>query len=284
MPPTLTSNRVRALSSSLANVYASKNNLEAGAFATGLEKIGWQVKRYNASDHGKGQTIPCDLLVISGTRGKGRTLLDDYAAIGVPAVVIDYGYLDRVSGVRTWETGHWQAGIGGLNRLPAFPCPTDRLENLRVAPAAPRTGDLTLVLGQHSGDPSHGLTDAEMTAWAQRVCDETGGYWRPHPDSPHIRVNAPVAEGPLSGWLARAKCVRTLCSTGGLEALIAGVPAVAEMPERACWGELSGYEHPGAKRVTELCARLAYGQWTLNEMRSGEAARFITENLERWNG
>lgn len=272
-----------ALSSSLANVYASKNNLEAGAFATGLEAIGWRVKRYNASDHGKGQVIPCDLLVISGTRGKGQTLLDDYAAAGIPAAVIDYGYLDRVSGVRNWQTGHWQVGIGGLNRPPAFLCPDDRLKRIGTAPQRPTRGQGVLVLGQHSGDPSHSLTDEEMQAWAQRVCDETGGYWRPHPDSPGIHVDAPLAEGPLSEWLGKVARVHTLCSTGGLEALIEGVPAVAEMPERASWGELSGHEHPGADAVERLCARLAYGQWTLDEMRSGEAAAFITSNMERWN-
>lgn len=273
-----------ALSSSLANVYASKNNLEAGAFASGLEVIGWRVKRYNASDHGKGQVIPCDLLVISGTRGKGQIALDDYASEGIQTAVIDYGYLDRVSGMATWQSGHWQVGIGGLNRPPAFPCPDDRLKRLGITPQQPTRGKGALVLGQHSGDPSHGLTDAEMQAWAQRVCDETGGYWRPHPDSPHIEVNAPRADGHLSEWLAEVGCVHTLCSTGGLEALIAGVPAVAHMPSRACWGELSGHEHPSADAVSQLCARLSYGQWTIEEMRSGQAAAFIVENLEIWNG
>ena len=271
------------MSSSLANIYASKNNLEAGAFASGLEAIGWRVKHYNASDHGKGQIIPCDLLVISGTRGKGQTLLDDYAAAGIPAVVIDYGYLDRVSGVLTWRTGHWQVGIGGLNRPPAFQCPDDRLKRIGTAPQRPKSGHGALVMGQHSGDPSHGFTDRQMQSWAQRACDETGGYWRPHPDSPHIKVNAPLADGPLSYWLGRVERVHTLCSTGGLDALLAGIPAVAEMPDRACWGALSGPDHPGAAAVRRLCARLAYGQWTLEEMRSGEAAAFITRNMERWN-
>lgn len=261
-------------------VYASKNNREAGAFAAGLPG---KVITYNASDYGKGQVIPCDAVVISGTRGKGATILADHEAAGIPVIVIDYGYLRRVSGVATWEAGHWQIGLGGLNRPPAFPCPDGRLKRLRIAPQRARTGGPALILGQHSGDPSHGLTDAEMTAWAQAKADEIGGYWRPHPDSPHIEVNAPRADGDLGAWLARAGVVHTLCSTGGLEALIAGVPAVAEMPERACWGALSGPEHPGAKAVWELCKRLAYGQWTLAEMESGEAASFVLSNLERWH-
>lgn len=264
-------------------VYASKKNVEAVAFADGLRANGHTVKELSASDYGAGQVIPCDVCVIAGTRGKGATILADHEAAGIPVVVIDYGYIRRVSGVANWETGHWQIGIGGLNRPPRFPCPDDRVRKLSVRLRAPRTGGLTLILGQHSGDPSHGLTDEAMTAWAQARCDETGGYWRPHPDSPHIRVDAPIADGEFSAWLDRAAVVHTLCSTGGLEALIAGVAAVAELPERACWGDLSGPVHPGSAKVWELCKRLAYGQWTLAEMRSGEAAQFIIGNLERWH-
>ena len=262
-------------------VYASTKSVEAVAFADGLQHSGHKVKILTASDYGKGQVIPCDAVVISGTRDRGATILADHEAAGIPVIVIDYGYLRRVSRMADWETGHWQVGIGGLNRPPAFPCPGDRLSRLGIAPEQPKDGQVALVMGQHSGDPSHGLTDAEMAAWAQRKCDETGGYWRPHPDSPHIEVDAPRAGGDLGEWLAQASVVHTLCSTAGLEALIAGVPAVAEMPERACWGELSGPVHPGQEAVKKLCERLAYGQWTLAEMRSGEAARFVLANAGR---
>nr|WP_309504293.1 hypothetical protein [uncultured Roseovarius sp.] len=120
-----------------------------------------------------------------------------------------------------------------------------------------------------------------MIEWAQAKCDATGGRFRPHPDSPHIHVDAPLAG---DDWLFRASEVHTLCSTGGLEALIEGVPAIAEIPERASWGELSGPTHPGADAVAALCQRLAYGQWTIDEMRSGEAPAFVLGNMERWNG
>lgn len=264
-------------------VYASENCLEAVAFRDGLLAKGYKALMLSIGDHGRGQTIGCKAALVSGTRYPGDLVVEDYAARGIPTIVIDYGYLNRVHGRDTWETGHWQIGIGGLNRPPRFPCPDDRIERLGIAPKRARTGPNVLVLGQHSGDPSHGLTDEGMSAWAQRVCDETGGYWRPHPSSPHIEVDAPRADGPLGDWLGRVGMVRTLCSTGGLEALIAGVAAVADMPERASWGELSGPVHPGQGAVAELCSRLAYGQWTIEEMRSGEAAEFVLNNVERWN-
>lgn len=265
-------------------VYASEKCIEAVALRDGLFALGYDVKTYNASDYGAGQVIPCEAVVISGARGKGATILRDHEAAGIPVIVIDYGYLRRVSGVATWQTGHWQIGVGGLNKPPKFDCGRDRFAALDIEPREPRTGDIEIVLGQHSGDPSHGLTDAEMIRWAQAKCDDVGGYWRPHPDSPHIHVDAPLADGPYADWLDRAKCVHTICSTGGLEAILAGVPAVAEYPERASWGELSGISLPPRDVVLSTLNRLAYGQWTLEEMRSGEAAEFVLANMRRWNG
>ncbi len=263
--------------------YASEKCLEAVAFRDGLFALGYEVKTYNASDYGAGQVMPCDAVVISGTRGKGDLIRRDHEAAGIPVIVIDYGYIKRVSGVATWKTGHWQVGIGGLNRPPLFAVPDDRARSLGVHAQKCRGKGVTLVLGQHSGDPSHAMTDGQMIDWAQRKCDETGGYWRPHPDSPDIHVDAPRADGPLQDWLDRAGLVHTICSTGGLEALLNGVPAVAEYPERASWGALSGARFPGVNAIWSHVTKLAYGQWTLDEMRSGEAAHFVLANMRRWN-
>ena len=267
----------------MIRVYSHRKCVEAVAFRDGLNTIGKDAVIRNVSDHAKGQTVPCKAIVLSGLRDRGRVCRDSYAARDIPAVVIDYGYLSRVYGMRNWQTGHWQVGWGGLNSPPRFDCPADRFERLGIAIQRPRKGQGVLVLGQHSGDPSHGHTDAEMQVWAQSLCDEYGAYWRPHPDSPHIEVDAPRADGPLSEWLGKVERVHTICSTGGLESLIAGVPAVAECPDRASWGELSGVDHPGADAVERLCHRLAYGQWTLGEMSSGEAPAFLLENMERWH-
>lgn len=263
-------------------VYASPRSLEGVAFSDGLKVCGHRVIDRSASDYGAGQVERFDAVVITGLRGKGRTIRDDYAAVGVPVVVIDYGYLARVSGVATWNTGHWQIGLGGLNKPPPFPCPSDRFDALGITIKARSRGGRPVVLGQHVGDPSHGFSRQQMQAWAQRLCDEHGASWRPHPDSPGVEVRAERADGPLGDVLASASVVYTLCSTAGLDALLAGVPAVAEMPERSCWGELSGEKLPTVARRAELCARLAYGQWTIDEMRSGEAAKFVTENTQRW--
>ena len=264
-------------------VYAGDGNLEAGAFAAGLQVIGHRPIWRSASDYGPGQVESFGAVVITGMRGKGRVIRDDYERAGVPVIVIDYGYLARVGGVATWETGHWQVGVGGLNRPPSFECPSDRFDRLGITVKPKGKGKRPLVLGQHVGDPAHGYTADAMQAWAQGLCDSLGARWRPHPDSPGVDVVAERADGPLARVLADTSVVHTLCSTGGLEAILAGVPAIAEMPERACWGSLSGPKLPSKAARKALCARLAYGQWTLDEMRSGEAPRFVMENLHRWH-
>lgn len=264
-------------------IYASEKCTEAVAFRDGLFALGHAVKTYNASDYGVGQVIRCDAAVISGTRGKGAQILADHEAAGIPVIVIDYGYLRRVNGVADFETGHWQVGIGGLNKPPAFDCPSGRFDALGVpVPVARGGGDVDLVLGQHSGDPSHGMTDRQMIAWGRAKCEETGGLWRPHPHSPNMQAG-PVAEGCYSDLLARARCVHTVCSTGGLEAILAGVPAIAERPDLAAWGELSGSSFPDENKLLSVLNRLAYGQWTLAEMRDGRAAEFVISNVGRWN-
>lgn len=266
-------------------VYAREDNLEAGAFAAGLLAQGYKPVWRSASDYKQGDVERFEAVVITGLRAQGAWIRDDYRARGIPVVVIDYGYLARVSGKATWETGHWQVSVDGLNRPPSFECPGDRFEALGVEIVPKRKaakGLKPLVLGQHVGDPSHGLDAEAMGHWVEDQCWEFGARWRPHPDSPDVEVDAEKVEGTLAEAFAGASVVHTLCSTAGLDALLAGVPAVAHMPNRACWGELSSEKLPTVEARRALCARLAYGQWTLNEMRSGQAAAFVMENRWHW--
>lgn len=263
-------------------VYASARNLEAGAFRAGLLSRGHRCIWRSHSDYKPGEVEDFDVVLVTGLRAQGAWIRDDYAARGVPCIVIDYGYLRRTSGKATWDTGHWQVGVGGLNRAPSFECPTDRFDALGIEIRRGRKGGFPLVLGQHVGDPSHGTTAKEMAAWAQWLCDSLGAVWRPHPDSPDVPVVAERALGPLADVLDQASVVHTLCSTAGLDAILRGVPAIAYLPERASWGELSGPKLPSLAARKALCARLAYGQWTLDEMRRGDAATFVMENLWRW--
>jgi len=77
--------------------------------------------------------------------------------------------------------------------------------------------------------------------------------------------------------LAGARLVVTWNSNVGHEALLAGVPVVAHGP--AAYAELAGETLPSVDARREYFHRVAYGQWTLDEMRSGACQRFIVDHL-----
>jgi len=240
-------------------------NPELAAFGRGAEASGhgvvWRNPHYWRDDEAE----RFGLVVLSGLHAKHSDILRVYGAQGVPVLVLDAGYMRR-------DLGYWQVSLGGLNRPPSFSCESDRFDalGLTIKSAGGNPKGYRLIAGQLPRDASHGLSEAEYEAWLHAQT----GRLRRHP----LLAVVP----PLTDDLAGAKCVHTYCSTTGLDALIAGVPATAEAPERACWGELSGAKLPTLAARRALCNRLAYGQWTLDEMQSGEAPAFVMEHLWHW--
>lgn len=267
-------------------LYSTTQSAEVAAFADGLRALGIPFRWRSHSDYRQGETEPFSVVVISGMRAQGRTIRDDYSALGVPVIVIDYGYLDRVRGVASWGTGHWQVGVGGLNSLPTFDVPSDRLAKLTPPPPAAR-GEAVLVCGQHVGDPSHGLDAAGIERWALDTLASLRSHtdrpiiWRSHPDSPSI---APagfdgVSTVPWSEALDGVHAVVTIGSNIGHEAILAGVPVFCSPSAPyadIAHTDLTFIEHPILPHGIEgYFARLAYAQWTLDELRSGEGVRFV---------
>lgn len=238
-------------------------NPELVAFGAGLDRTFWRHPHFWQGSEAEN----FDLVVLSGLWGKNQDILRVYTARGVPVICLDFPYFrDR--------SEYWQVSVGGLNKPPMFGCPQDRWDalGLRVRAKGGDPKGYTLIACQNATDKSHGLTVDEYRAWEA----EQEGKIRPHP---HV---AP-SDATLAEDLAGAKVVKTLCSTTGIDALLAGVPAMADMPDRCAWGALSGAKLPSVKKRLELFSRLAYGQWTLDEMASGECARFLLDNLERWH-
>lgn len=235
------------------------DNPELVAFGEGLGRFVWRHPHFWRDGEAEG----FGLVVLSGLHGKNADIARAYTARAVPVLVMDAAYFRDVP-------GYWQVSLGGLNRPPLFDCPPDRFDALGLA-ITPKGGNPkgpALIALQRGEDASHGLSAMQVGVWAQSV---GAGVIRPHP------LDAEVP--PLADALAGTAVVRTLCSTIGIDALLAGVPAVADMPERAAWGELSGDVLPSVADRRKLFSRLAYGQWTLDEMRSGECAAFVRDHL-----
>lgn len=259
----------------MIGLYALESNLELAAFAEGLRAAGLDYKYRNHNLFHRLETEDFSLVVLSGLRGKGKEIRDAYTALGVPVVVIDYGYMRRVFGVATWATGHWQVGIGRLGWVPPFQCPDDRFKSLGIDIVPKAQGSLTIVCGQHAGDPSHGLDEEGIRQWALgRLAEHPDALWRPHPDSPVQIEGRDAHNGPID-WhtVGRIVCIN---SNTGHEALLNGVPVTCE--QSASYHHLSG-ELPSVEARHEYFCRLAYAQWTLDEMREGKTINFITKEI-----
>jgi len=109
-----------------------------------------------------------------------------------------------------------------------------------------------------------------MEAWALSVASRVDGpvVFRPHPRSPHVAPQGlEIDTLPLAESLARASKVIAYTSNIGHDALLAGVEVEADGP--AAW---AGVALAGR---TKYFHRLAYAQWLLPEIASGEAIEFI---------
>lgn len=259
-------------------VYGRDGFLGGRAFADGLLAIGHDPSLRSAPDWGPGCIEAFDAVALYGLQGKGQTILAEYRALGVPVFVIDYGYVRRTNHAHDWKTGHWQVSLNGLGVLPAFDCPPDRFEALGVSIKA-KGGDpkgYTLLCVQTPGDMSHGMNRDALRAWCHEQ-DYPNLVIRPHPlfdeDYGLLRCDAESLDEALAG----ARLMVTANSNAGHDALLAGVPVLGT--HKAPWSELAGQVVPSVQARQAYFNRVAYGQWTWDEMRTGEPQRFLVEHV-----
>jgi len=228
------------------------------ALEIGWKALGFRCVHLSSGDHKDGQTGSFDVVMSLGLRDKGKQIVADYEKRGTPVFVLDFGY--------TRGTDHWQISFGGLNKPPPFACPSDRWDALGIELQPPVSREGPRVLCEQTvGDAVHPFDTAEkLEAWASSVdCDER----RPHPIA---AAELGVDVEPLPAMLGRASEVITWNSNVGHEALIAGVPVKAHGD--AAYSGVTTDDRPA------YFARVAYGQWTPEEMRAGLPQRFVRDH------
>ncbi|NYT67971.1 hypothetical protein [Pusillimonas noertemannii] len=258
-------------------IYSGVRNVAALALGEGFSLVGAEVSHRNVQYY-RGERERFDLVVTLALR-EGRAVLEQYSG-ACPVLVADWGYLARVSHPGESATGHWQVSLGGLNKIPTFACPPDRFDVLGLD-LVERGGDpdgYALICGQVPGDAAHGMDAAALKAWLLEAVAKHGNVvYRPHPrggiDLPGVKTQ----RGSLAEALAGARLVVTFNSNVGHDALIAGVPVLCG--PGAAYDELAGEVLPSIQARRDYFSRVAYGQWTLAEMRSGACQRFIFEHL-----
>ena len=256
-------------------------------FAEGLRKVGHDF-RWRNHNAWSGETEPFHCVVTYGARAQALDLIRHYESKGVPVVVIDHGYMKRVNIREDYLSGHFQVGMGRLGWVPPA-AHSDRFETLGVSvcerPERPLRN--ILILGQVGHDASHRKTPEQLMQGYASIGErlQSAGMkvrFRGHPLGPDVKPALPM-DGVrlLSDAIADADAVLSLNSNAGLDALVAGCPAIVML--RSHYDEISYrwpvplqlVKAPPAQQVKAYLHRLAYAQWTAAEMSEGLPQRFL---------
>lgn len=245
------------------------------SFGEGLCKRGWLVEH---SENDK----PCDLLAMWGVRR--RDISERQKAAGGEVVILERAYLgDRMA--------YTSVSFGGaLNGRAEFrgphgdPTRFQRLFGNLMQPWGERDG-YALLIGQVPGDQS--IRHADMPGWYRdSVIQLKAAGWsdvrfRPHPlagkrGGPALIMGASVNDGPLEEALAGAALCVTFNSNTGVESVLAGVPTIATDRGSMAWDVTGRAVEQIIRPDREAwAARLAWCQWTRDEMQSGECQEAI---------
>lgn len=239
-----------------------------GAFGKGLEKHGWTVTYGSA-------TRACDLLVLWGVRR--RDWIARQKAAGGEVCILERGYL----GDRFFWTS---VSFGGeLNGRAEFRGPFhdgSRWEKYfahLMQPWRPKDGPV-VIMGQVPGDQA--VRDIDITRWCKLTAEHLKARGHKVVIRPHPKV---CAGAPLEEVLAGAKMAVTFNSNSGVDAVLAGVPTIAVDRGSMAW-DVAGHDldqEPPTPDRTAWAHRLAWCQWTMDEMRSGECWAAIRNSEAR---
>lgn len=214
----------------------------------------------------------------------GQTL----RAQGHEVLVLERGYLgDRFK----WSSLAWN----GLNGYGNFCNPPDDggerfRQHYHMLPWRKTDGEYVLVMGQVPGDAS--LRGKNLMPWYESVgvlaadAHQLPVKFRPHPntESKGIRQNPRHcirSFEPLEDAISNAHVVITYNSNSAVDAIVRGVPAVAMDQGSMAWG-VTGRNVGDVVRPDResWAAQLAWCQWSMDEIQSGEALTRLLEGAK----
>lgn len=243
------------------------------AIETGLTRLGYTIDNDGVFPQSKR-----DMLVLwnrkAGAEDNAATL---WERRGGTVIVMENGYLQKV------DKTVYAISVHGHNGSGWFPVgDEDRFSKLgfEVKPWRPVVGGHWLVCGQRGiGSP----TMASPPQWAEKTCRalrHAPTRLRQHPGNHAPKV-------PLLDDLACAyRCV--IWSSGsGVRALAEGIPVLYDAPHWICSGAATRLsDHLACNPVRPLqpreaaLHRMAHGQWSVDEIASGEPFARILDQLE----
>lgn len=225
--------------------------------------------------------VETDLVACWGWR-VGKRLRDR----GHNVLVMERGYI----GDRFAYTSLGWNGLNGFARFPEYALDRTRFDRLNITVKPwKKWGDYALILGQVPQDAS--LRGRDLVPWYSDIArDIITEYqipvsFRPHPDlakkglSQDIK-NADVSRGTLDEALEKAAFSICFNSNSSVDSVIAGVPCIVadrgSMAYEVCSTDLDRLYRPDR---TEWLYRLAYKQWTIDEIQSGYPIKSLMDMI-----
>lgn len=229
-------------------------------FSAGLVANGYRViQDRNASP------TKDDVLLIWNRNPPHEKIAQIYENAGATVIVTENGYLGQTKAIAKWHhagAGDWNVGI------------EDRFSAIGIDVKPWRTeGDHILVLPQRSiGEKGVAMPRNWLNNILPRLSNATK---RPIQVRKHPGKNCEI---PLEKDLEGAWAAVTWASGAGIKAICAGIPVFHDYgkwvggPAASCTFDL---ENPYLGDRTKMLHRLAWAQWTWDEIESGEAFRCL---------
>lgn len=147
-------------------------------------------------------------------------------------------------------------------------------------------GDYALMIGKGPNDPS--LHGADFEAWTRRTTDSLVARgqrvrYRPHPDRPTpCPPGAELSTGTLAEDLADAAMIVSFNSSTDVEAILSGIPGIITDAGSLCYPIAAHDVSEPLVRPdrTQWCHDMAWRQWTIEELRNGDAWDHVRQLLD----
>lgn len=234
------------------------------AWCRGLAALGYEIAVKNP------RPSPDDLVLSWNRRAPWDQAVRTHERAGARVLIAENGYLNRVGGSKHYAlaqrqhngAGSWR--VGGPGRWASF--------GIELAPWREAGSQIVLLPQRGIGPPGIAMP----TGWTQRVLTEL----RRRTSRPIVvrRHPGPDKTEPYEA-LRGAHAAVTWGSGAAIKALVVGVPVFHEFPSwigaPAARLGLLDLEEPFLGDRLPMLQRLAWAQWTLAEIESGEAFAWV---------
>lgn len=254
----------------VANPNADHQKSWGGAFADGLKRHGIGARLCNSAEDS-------DLLVLWGVRNQAAIAAQK--AAGGDICIIERGYLgDRFK----WSSVSFGGGLNGRGEFRGVMRDSTRFNQnfLHLMGDWKKREGHALLIGQVPGDMS--LAGVNIRRWyvETSLALNDAGYdvrYRHHPVAtergfPAREIpGAKIVGGSLKEALDGAALVVTFNSNTAVESVLAGLPTIAMDRGSMAW-DVTGHATGDVIRPQRMAwaSELAWKQWMLNEIASGE--------------